>query len=69
MGDIREFWSAVAIYVISAVAIYAAVGLHPWFTMHRLTRVVAVLGGGVLLAAIVIVMWAGIVKACEKLKK
>jgi hypothetical protein len=68
MGDIREFWLAVAIYVLSAVTIYAVISMTPWMNPSPAVRVIAVLGGGIVLSAVVIFAWAGVVKLCSKRK-
>ena len=66
MGDIREFWLAVGIYMLSAVTIYVFVTMTPGFNLSPFVRVVAVLGGGIVLSAVAIIAWAGVVKLCSK---
>ena len=68
MGDIREFWIAVAIYVVSATTIYIISSMTPWLSTSPAARVVAVLGGGIVLSAAIIFVWAGMVKLCNRRK-
>ena len=66
MGDIREFWIAVFIYVLCAGAIFAFIATTPEIGLSPLLRIVAVLGGGIVLSALVFFVWAGVVRLCSK---
>ena len=66
MGDIREFWIAVAMYVVSATTIYVILSMTPWLNPSPIVRVGTVLGGGIVLNAAIIFAWAGVVKLCNK---
>ena len=68
MGDIREFWLAVVIYVVSSITIYVILSMTPWLNPSPVLQVVAVLGGGIVLTAAIIFGWAGVVKLCNKRK-
>lgn len=62
MGDIREFWLAFGIYVLCGTTIYLFMTMMPWLNPPTAVRIVAVLGGGVVLYAGVIFAWAGVLK-------
>jgi hypothetical protein len=66
MGDIREFWIAVAICVFSATMIFVVSGMLPWMSSWPVLRLVAVLGGGIILSAVIIFAWAGVAKLFER---
>ena len=66
MGDIREFWLAIAIYVVNAIAIQLIISTTPWLNPSPVVRLLLVLGGGIVLGATVIFAWAGVVKICNK---
>lgn len=66
MGDIREFWLAVLIYVFSATTIYVILGMTPSLNPSPALRVLAVLGGGIILTAAIVFAWAGVLKSCKK---
>ena len=68
MGDIREFWLAIAIYVTCSATIHFGMTMTPWLNAPPAVRVVAVLGGGIVLYSVVIFLWAGVMKLFTKRK-
>ncbi|RCS42259.1 hypothetical protein DTL42_19505 [Bremerella cremea] len=67
MGDIREFWLALSIYVTSAITIYLIINMTGRLKLSPALQVVAILGGGIILFVAVIIVWAGVVKLfCKK---
>lgn len=68
MGDIREFWLALTIYVVSATTIFVIVSTTPQLNLPPALRVVAVLGGGIVLTTAIILTFAGVMKLCSKRK-
>lgn len=68
MGDIREFWLALTIYVASSITIYFVTTTTPWLNLSPVMRVLVVLGGGVVLSAVIVLASAGVLKLCSKRK-
>lgn len=68
MGDIREFWLALVIYVASSITIYFITTTTPWLAPSPVVRVLVILGGGIVLSAVIILAWAGVLKLCSKRK-
>ena len=69
MGDIREFWLAITIYVLCMFSIGMAIGMTPWLKPSPVVRIVAIFGGGIALGTGIILAWAGVVDLCNKRKR
>jgi hypothetical protein len=66
MGDIREFWLAVAIYLAGAFAVYLILNTLAVQNLHPLLRAIAVIVGGYVLGTLTIFLWAGIAEMYSK---
>ena len=62
MGDVREFLLALVIYVGSAIALFAILNATVGTHFPPALRAVAVLGGGFILGACVILLWGVVLR-------
>ena len=68
MGDIREFWLAVIMYLSGAIAVYALTAMMP-SQLSPVKRVALILVGGFVLGTALVFVLAGLMKTCSRRKR